>query len=183
MKKLFVLAVIAACVFTVFNVSAQTTAPKPKAPRPSPPDTVKGTTKSGVDITIAYSQPSINDRTIGKEIAPFDGKVWRTGANEATTIEFSKAVKFEGKDLPAGKYGLYSIPGEKQWVIIINSVWKIWGLNYTKDEATGSKTDIFRVPVKTHKTSDFVEKLQFQIDESGKVSFMWGNYVVSFNVK
>jgi len=178
MKKLLFLTLMMGCMFVAFNASAQM-----KGKRPSPPDTVKVTTSKGVDITIAYSQPAVNNRTVGKEIAPFDGKIWRTGANEATTIEFSKAVKFEGKDLPAGKYGLYSIPGEKDWTIIINSVWKIWGLNYTNDEATGSKTDVFRVTVKTQKAPAFAERLKFAAEKSGKISFVWGDYMVAFNVK
>ncbi|WP_448699969.1 DUF2911 domain-containing protein [Mucilaginibacter sp. AW1-3] len=188
MKKLLMLALFTMGMLSMFNASAQDMAAPAKAPaakkvRPSLPDTVKRTTNNGVDITIAYSQPSLKGRTVGKEIAPFNGKVWRTGANEATTIEFSKAVKIEGKELPAGKYGLYTIPGEKECVIIFNSVWKIWGLNYTLDEATGSKTDVLRITVKTSKAPETTEKLKFGIEKSGKVGFMWGDYMVAFNVK
>lgn len=179
MKKLLLFTLIIAGVFVAFNASAQ----KARGPRPSPPDTVRATLNNGTYIEIAYSQPGVKGRTIGKEIAPFNGKVWRTGANEATTIEFSRPVKIEGKELPAGKYGLYTIPGEKEWVIIFNSVWKIWGLNYTNDEATGSKTDVLRVTVKTQKAPEFTEKLKFSIDKAGKVAFMWGDYMVAFRVK
>jgi len=177
MKKLFLTLTIG-CLFLAFNASAQG-----KKPRPSLPDTVRVTTKSGVDIVIAYSQPGIKGRTLGKEIAPYNGKVWRLGANEATTLEVSKAVKIEGHDLPAGKYGIYAIPGEKEWVIIVNSVWKIWGLNYTLDEATGSKTDLFRFTVNAEKAPAFAELLKFSADKSGKVSFVWGDTMVSFRIK
>ena len=88
--------------FGALKVSAQ----QDKSKRPSPPAIVKQTLNSGVAVTIDYSQPSVKGRTIGKEIAPF-GKVWRTGANEPTTFEVSKAVKVDGKALPAGKYGMY----------------------------------------------------------------------------
>jgi hypothetical protein len=189
MKNLVLSALFAGGMFLAINASAQTAPPpqppavKVKKPRPSLPDTVRATTKNGVDITIAYSQPAIKGRTIGKEIAPYDGHVWRLGANEATTMEVSKAVKIEGHDLPAGKYGLYAIPGEKEWVIIVNSVWKVWGLDYTKDETKGSTTDLFRFTVKPKKSPAFAELLKFSVDKSGKVSFVWGDVLVSFDVK
>jgi hypothetical protein len=191
MKKLILSALFAGGMLLAFNASAQTAPPPPpqppvakvKKPRPSPPDTVKATTKNGVDITIAYSQPGIKGRTVGKEIAPYDGKVWRLGANEATTLEVSKAVKIEGHDLPAGKYGLYAIPGEKEWTIIVNSVWKIWGLSYTQDEAKGAQTDVFRFTVKPEKAPVFAELLKFSIEKSGEVSFVWGDVKVGFKVK
>ena len=177
MKKLFILSLISACLLTVFSVSAQTMGAKPKAPRPSLPDTVKETTKKGVTIEVDYSQPGVKGRTVGKEIAPFDGKVWRTGANEETTISFSKDVTLEGQKLAAGKYSLWSVPGPTEWVIIINKHTTDWGTVY--DQAN----DVFRVTVKTQKAPEFVEKLKFAIDKSGKVSFSWGDYLVAFNVK
>jgi hypothetical protein len=172
MKKTALLTMVMAFIAISFNASAQT--PK-KAPL-SPPDTVKATIKSGADITIAYSQPSIKGRTIGNEIAPW-GKVWRTGANNATTIELSKDVAVEGKALPAGKYSIYSIPGEKEWVVIFNKTWKQWGTNYTEAD------DALRVIVKTGKAKTFTEQLKFAIDPKGKVSFTWGDKLMAFTVK
>lgn len=102
MKKAIVLLMITG-LFSAFTACAQ---------RPSPPAKVSETTTSGVKITIDYSQPAVKGRTIGKDIAPF-GKVWRTGANEATWMEVSKDVKVEGKALKAGRYGIWTIPGEK----------------------------------------------------------------------
>jgi hypothetical protein len=191
MKNLVLSALVFGGMLLAINASAQTAPPPPpqppaakvKRPRPSLPDTVRATTNNGVNITIAYSQPGIKGRTIGKEIAPYDGHVWRLGANEATTMEVSKAVKIEGHDLPAGKYALYAIPGEKEWVIIVNSVWKIWGLDYTKDETKGSATDLFRFTVKPKKSPAFAELLKFSIEKSGEVSFVWGDVKVDFKVK
>src|SRR6476620_9133225 len=97
-------------IFLLF-ATMQSFAQTDKSKRPSPPDKVSETLKSGVVVSVDYSQPSVKGRTIGKEIAPY-GKVWRTGANEATVFEVSKDVTINGKTLPAGKYGLYSIPGE-----------------------------------------------------------------------
>lgn len=173
MKKIMLFVVLAVCTLGTFTVSAQTS---DKSKRPSPPDTVKATTKSGVAIEVAYSQPALKGRTIGTDIAPY-GKVWRTGANEATTISFSKNVTLDGKSLPAGKYSLYSIPGEKEWVIIINKIAMQSGMEYKEAE------DALRVTVKTGTTTPSVERLKFMIDPSGKVSFVWGEKMVSFVVK
>ncbi|WCT11249.1 DUF2911 domain-containing protein [Mucilaginibacter jinjuensis] len=171
MKKLILFALLTVSSLTAFNASAQTA-----TPRPSPADTVKATTKNGVAIEVAYSQPAVKGRTIGTDIAPY-GKVWRTGANEATTISFNKNVTLEGKALPAGKYSLYTIPGEKEWVIIINKIAMQSGTQYTES------ADVMRVTVKTGKADAFTERLKFIIDASGKVSFVWGDKKVSFVVK
>lgn len=158
--------------FGALKVSAQ----QDKSKRPSPPAIVKQTLNSGVAVTIDYSQPSVKGRTIGKEIAPF-GKVWRTGANEPTTFEVSKAVKVDGKALPAGKYGMYSIPGEKEWVIIFGK----------KPELSADKhveaDDALRIKVKPTKSAAFTEKMTFTVDKGGKVALTWGNIQVPFTVK
>jgi hypothetical protein len=172
MKKLLLLTLITGLLFTAANVSAQA-----KKPRPSPADTVKATTSNGVDISVAYSQPSIKGRTIGKEIAPYDGKPWRTGANEETAITVSKDVKVNGNALPAGKYSIWTIPGEKEWTVIINKNTTNWGTQY--DE----KSDVFRFKVKPAKAPAFTEVMKFSIDKSGKVSFAWGDVMVGFMVK
>lgn len=170
MKKLLVLTMIVA-LFGTITAKAQG-----KAQRPSPPDTVKAVTSAGVDISVAYSQPAVKGRTIGKEIAPW-GQIWRTGANEETALTVSKDVKVNGNALPAGKYSIWTIPGEKEWTIIINSNTKNWG---TQHDAAA---DLFKFTVKTEKSAAFTERLKFAIDKSGKVSFSWGDYMVAFNVK
>ena len=78
------------------------------------------------DIEIVYSRPGVKDRTIFGGIVPY-GQVWRTGANQATKITFSTPVKLEGTDIPAGTYALFTIPGEKEWTIIINKGATQWG--------------------------------------------------------
>jgi len=171
MKKLFVLTLIAG-LFTTLTSSAQ----DDKSKRVSPPAIAKETLASGAVVTIDYSQPSVKGRKIGADIAPY-GKVWRTGANEATVFETSKDVKVEGKALAAGKYGLYTIPGEKEWTIIFNKTWKQWGTDYTEAD------DALRVAVKPGKAASATEKMTFKIEKSGKVSLLWGNVVVPFTVK
>src|SRR6187200_2941777 len=149
-----------------------------KSKRPSPPATVKETTKSGVTISIDYSQPSVKGRTIGKDLEPMEGKVWRAGANEATVFEVSKDVKVEDKALPAGKYGLFTIMNGDEWTIIFNKTWSQWGA-FSYKEAD----DALRVKVKASKAKTFAEKLSYAIDKSGKVSLMWGDKQVEFKVK
>jgi hypothetical protein len=103
-----------------------------KLPRVSQKSTLTQTVGL-TDITINYSRPGVKGRSIWGALVPYD-KVWRTGANEATTIQFSQDVKIEGKALPAGTYSLHSIPGQQEWTIIFNKDAKQWG-SYSYDEA------------------------------------------------
>ena len=166
MKRIFTLLMITG-LFAGFTACAQ---------RPSPAAKVSETTTAGVKISIDYSQPAVKGRVIGKELAPY-GKVWRTGANEATVFEVSKAVKIEGKALPAGKYSLYTIPGENQWTVMINKTWNQSGTVY--DQAQ----DALRFTVKPVKSASFTERMTFTISKSGLVSLIWGDHQVNFNVK
>lgn len=171
MKKIILLAMVAV-MFTTLKVSAQ----QDKSKRPSPPAVVKETLSSGTAVMIDYSQPSVKGRTIGKEIAPY-GKVWRTGANEATIFEVSKAVKVDGNALPAGKYALHSIPGEKEWTLIFNKKWQKSGTEYNEAE------DALKIKVKPEKAASFTEKMTFNVDKGGKVALIWGDIKVPFTVK
>jgi len=111
----------------------------------SPKETVNGTI-DGASVEIVYCKPSARERKVMGALVPY-GEVWRTGANAATTIEFSKDVKIEGKDLPAGKYELFTIPGEKEWVIIFQKYSKQWGAFSYKQSK-----DVLRVSVKPSST-------------------------------
>jgi hypothetical protein len=149
-----------------------------KSKRPSPPAMAKETIKSGAVISIDYSQPSVKGRTIGKDLEPMEGKVWRAGANEATVFEVSKDVQVEDKALPAGKYGLFTIMNGDEWTIIFSKTWNQWGA-FSYKEAD----DALRVKVKAEKAKTFAEKLTYTIDKSGRVSLMWGDKQVEFKVK
>ena len=142
---------------------------------PSP--SVKATGKSGsANITINYGSPSVKGRKIWGDLVPF-GKVWRTGANDATTFETDGDIKVEGKSLPKGKYSLFTIPEEKEWTIIINSKPNQWGAYSYKQE-----DDVLRVKVKPSKSAIFTETLNFQIAD-GKVYIRWENLEVAFKVQ
>src|SRR5947209_2368727 len=96
------------------------------------------------DITIVYHRPLVNGRKVWGGLVPL-GQVWRAGANENTTIEFSTPVQVEGKPLPAGKYGLHMIPNQDQWTVIFSKIDAAWG-SYTYNQAE----DAWRVEVKQH---------------------------------
>ncbi|MEX6688053.1 DUF2911 domain-containing protein [Danxiaibacter flavus] len=178
MKKLFALLAISAVALSSVKAIAQ----DDKSKRPSPPAKVSQKINSGATITIDYSQPAVKGRTIGKDLEPMTGKVWRTGANEATVFETDKAVTVEGKSLPAGKYAFFTkMNADNTWTLIFNKVWKTWGaFDY---ESKNKDQDALQVNVKSAKASPFAERLTFNVDKSGKVSFVWGDYLVAFNVK
>ncbi|MBC8054509.1 MAG: DUF2911 domain-containing protein [Sphingobacteriaceae bacterium] len=171
MKKLFTLFFFAA---TLAGTTAF--AQQDKSKRASPPAKASEMLNNGAVVTIDYSQPSLKSRTIGKDIAPF-GKIWRTGANEATVFEVSKDVTIEGKSLPAGKYSLYTIPGEKEWTIIFNKTWNQWGTVYKEE------LDQLRIAVKPETTESLKEQLTFTVAKNGEVSMEWGKTEVEFEVK
>ena len=163
---------------TVLFLSLVACGQEDKSKRPSPPALAKETTSSGVTITIDYSQPSVKGRTIGTNLEPMPGKVWRTGANEATIFQVNKNVKVEGQALPAGKYGLFTIMNGDEWTIVFSKTWNQWGA-FSYKEAD----DALRVKIKAGKAKAFTEKLTYTIDKSGKVSLMWGDKQVDFTVK
>lgn len=173
MKKLIFL-FLSAFIFTGMVAHAQ------NGQKQSPPATVTETLNSGATITINYGQPSLKGRIIGKDVEPLDGKVWRAGANEATTFQTDKDIVVEGETLPAGKYALFTIANGDDWTIIFNKKWQTWGaFDYEKNK----DQDALKVHVKAHKTSEPIEKLTYSIDKSGKVNLTWGTLEVSFNIE
>ncbi len=149
-----------------------------KSKRPSPPASAMGKTASGTMIKIEYSRPSVKGRTIGKDLEPMKGKVWRTGANEATTFEVDKAVKVEGKSLPAGKYSLFTIDNGDQWTIIFNKTAAQWGaFKYQQSD------DALRVDVQAGKSGTMTDQFTITVSDNGKVDMLWGNYDIVFHVE
>jgi hypothetical protein len=141
----------------------------------SPKETVEGTV-SGVKTKIVYCRPSARGRTMLGGREPY-GQVWRTGANEATTITFDKNVKIEGKDLPAGTYALFTIPDENEWTIIFNKTAVQFGaFDYNESQ------DALRVKVKPTKTKAFVETFTIK-PEKDEIVLEWENTHVGFKVK
>jgi hypothetical protein len=166
------------CLFATFlmfgsNVFAQ----KDKSKRPSPPALVTKTIGE-TTIKIDYSQPSVKGRTIGKDLEPKEGEVWRTGANEATVFETDKDVMINGEALPKGKYALFALVKGDEWIFIFNKTWSQWGAYDYKE-----KDDALRVTVKAGKAAAFAEKMTITISEKGKVNLLWGDIDAEFTVK
>lgn len=171
MKRLFSAALLVTALVSTLQVSAQ----EDKSKRPSPPARVSTKLVGGGTLSIDYSRPAINGRTIGKEIAPY-GKVWRTGANEATVLEVTTDVNIDGKKVPAGKYSLYTIPGEKEWTVIINKDWNQWGTKYDETH------DVLRFKVQPSAGKEFSERMTFYANPEGRVTLVWGDVLIRFAV-
>ena len=147
-----------------------------------------GLDKSPLDITyyrtsrneppvakVLYSRPQLKGRTLSS-LAP-NGKVWRTGANEASEIKFYKDCTFGGKPVKAGTYSLYTIPGEKEWTIILNSDTDVWGaFSYSESK------DVLRVTAPVTMADDALEAFSIAFDDHGTMVLGWGNVRVSVPV-
>lgn len=170
MKKILSFSLLLVALCCSFTLLAQ----NDKSKRPSPPATLN-TSVGDLNVVIDYSQPAVKGRAIGQDIAPY-GKVWRTGANEATTFTINRDAKVEGQELKAGKYTLFTIPGVDEWTLIFNKQTGQWGTQY--DEAQ----DALRVKVKPSKAPSFAERMTFSQDNNNIV-LHWGDTAVRFAVQ
>ncbi len=132
------------------------------------------------DITIKYHRPLVNGRKIWGGLVPY-GKVWRAGANENTTIEFSDPVSVEGKALAKGVYGLHMIPNSDSWTVIFSKTNTAWG-SYSYDQ----KEDALRVDVKPKPLAETKEAMEFEFGDlkptSTAVTLKWEKLGVPFTV-
>lgn len=154
--------------------------PRINTPAASPESTLKQ--KVGfTEIEVVYGRPSARGRKIFGGLVP-QGEVWRTGANTATKITFSTAVKVEGRELPAGSYALYSIPGANEWTVIFNRVTGEWGA-YSYKEAN----DALRVKVKPVALAQPVETFTIDIGdlktESALLNLSWAKTRVPVKIE
>lgn len=167
MKQLFLLA----CgLFIVLAVHAQD-----DKPQPSPLSTVTQVVGQ-TDIKITYYRPGLKGRDMFEKLTP-TGKIWRTGANNGTIISFSTDVTVEGTAVPAGEYLIFSIPGEKEWSVMLYKDTKLGGYVSRYDEAN----ELARFTVTASATSPKVETLTFEVGDIGEDSttasiiFSWEN--------
>jgi hypothetical protein len=171
MKKLFSLSFLVFLCAFLFSTGAQAQGQAPASPAQKANGKV-----GGADIAIAYSSPAVKGRTVWGELVPY-GKVWRAGANEATTFETSKDIQVEGKTLPAGKYSFFTIPEQNQWTVIFNKEPKQWGAYNYKSE-----NDILRVNVKPRKSASFNERLNYLVNKDG-ITLQWADLEVPVAIK
>lgn len=155
-----------------------------RGPAASPKVTVKqviGTT----EMDLEYSRPSLAGRDVMSLVKDeANGEVWRTGANTNTIIAFNKDVTFGGETLKAGRYSLWTIPGDKEWTVIVNSLTDKWGTQYDKSG------DVFRFKASVAKTSNSVETFEINMTDfdnkaknKAKIELAWGNLSVKFPIE
>lgn len=172
MKKILFLAV---ALYFISSTEAQ----QLTTPQPSPTATIKQNFALS-NIEISYSRPGVKGRKIFGDLVPF-GNVWRTGANNATTITFGEEVTIGGKKVAAGKYGLLTIPNANEWTIIITKQ-----LDVTSPSAYKQDQDVVRVMAKPEKTPFTIETFMITVDDiksnSCNIGMGWENTWVSFPI-
>ncbi len=151
-------------------------------------DTIKGSIPSEAtgkigeaNLKITYHAPGVKGRIIWGGLVPY-GKVWVTGAHMATSLETDKDLLVGDKELKAGKYALFTIPGEDEWTVIINKDWKQHlADNYTEAE------DVLRIQVKSEQLKKHQERLNYKIvttaDTEGALQISWDKLGVTVPVK
>ncbi len=150
-------------VFAITSAAAQ----QDKSKRPSPPGTAE-VTLNGHKITIDYSRPKIADPKTGKPrkimggLVPY-GQVWRTGANEATSLKTDAALDIGGTTVPAGSYTLYTLPKEGSWTLVISKKTGQWGIPYP-----GEKDDLARIPMKGGKVDKIIDPFTISFDKKSE---------------
>ncbi|WP_114791663.1 DUF2911 domain-containing protein [Niabella yanshanensis] len=172
MKKI-VLSVAFFCALSYANAQI-------KMPAPSPAQTVKQ--EFGLsNIELSYSRPVKKGRKIFGDLVPYNA-VWRTGANGATTLTFGDNVVIGGKEIPAGKYGLLSIPGAASWTLIITKQTDV-----TSPAAYKQEQDVVRVAAKVKPSGTSVENFTIQFDniqpESCDLIISWDKSIVTLPIK
>jgi hypothetical protein len=181
MKRTTLRATLPAAGLLALSLAASAAFAQPglQLPRPSPNASVSqmiGVT----EVTLHYSRPGVKGRKIWGELVPY-GEVWRTGANENTTINFSTPVKIDGHELPAGLYGLQTIPTADQWTIIFSKDADQWGAFSYKQE-----NDALRIQAKPE-PAEFRERMGFDFedvtDTAARLVLRWEKLQVPFTIE
>lgn len=161
--------------FAIGTINAQ----QVRTPQPSPTQTIKQDFGVG-SIELSYSRPGMKGRKVFGDLVPFN-KVWRTGANQATTLNFSDSVKIGNTRIGPGKYGLLSIPDKDQWILIVSKQTDV-----TNPTAYRQDMDLVRVTVKTTALKDMVETFTMQFANvkptTTELQIMWENTQVSLPI-
>jgi hypothetical protein len=128
-------------------------------------------TIDGANISIEYGRPSLKGRTPGKDVDPYDGREWRTGADEATTLKTDKTLQFGKLIVPAGTYTLYTIPTGGTWQLVVSKKTGQWGIPYPKGE------DLGRAPMTVSAAPKATEQLTIGVQDTsagGTLHIDWG---------
>ncbi len=174
MKRILFLSAFSLSIAMMANAQTLTT------PQPSPTQTIRQNFGLS-NVELSYSRPGIKDRKIFGDLVPF-GKVWRTGANQATTLTFGEDVIIGDKKVPAGKYGLLTIPEKDQWTVIITKQ-----LDVTSPAAYKQEQDVVRVMAKPVALPFKVETFTIVFDDvksnSMSLGMIWDQTMVNLPIK
>lgn len=184
--KLYISLLLGLCFLVM---SSSTISAQDKKPRKSPKASVSQTIGVDTEIKINYGRPGVKGRKIWGELVPYglqknedgEGEIpWRGGANENTTIEFNKAIKVDGNELPAGKYGMHFIPGENEWTVIFSKNNSAWGSGDYKqsDDALRIKVTPKKAPMQEWLTYGFEDLA----DYSTTAYLHWEELKVPFKI-
>ncbi len=151
-----------------------------KSKRPSPPAQAQCDLGGGQTLTVDYSSPRAKGRKIFGGLVPY-GEVWRAGANEATTFVTTTDLKVGGKDVPAGKYTIFTIPEEGKWTLIISKKTGEWGIPYP-----GEGSDFTRTEMTVSSVPEHVEDFKISFEKSGdgcKMHMAWEKTEASVTIE
>lgn len=146
----------------------------PVANRASPYDSTAFTV-AGQEALVCYGRPSMRDRTIFGDLVPY-GQIWRTGANEPTVIHLPVAASIAGIDVEPGSYSLYTVPGEQEWTVIVNSSTTQWGIENQYAQVEGQ--EVGRATVPAESTPSPVEVFEIRAEQQGDAAALileWEN--------
>ena len=177
-KSIFTIAILVVALVFTNETFAQKFSPLDKSPMDAAsfPSSYRDANKM---VKVVYSRPQLKGRTLAK-LAPQD-KVWRTGANEAAEITFYKDVTFGGKEVKAGTYTLFTIPGEKEWTVILSTAKNVWGSYFYKQEE-----DVVRVKANVSISPTNVEafSIAFEGDDLKAVMYLaWGKTMINVPIQ
>ena len=163
--SLIVIIVLAVAGYFSFNYMKITTK------KASPEETIEY--KQGdFKLSVFYNKPYKKGRTIFGDLVPYD-KVWRTGANEATTFTTNQRIDFGGVKVAPGTYTLWTIPQKTQWTVILNSKMYGWGVTWGAEASREEEYDVAMINVPVQELKEVVEQFTIQFEYNVNMSLMW----------
>lgn len=176
MKRILVAGLMTTLALTVF---AATSCGQDKSARPSPPAKAVCNLAGGKTLTIDYSSPRVKGRKIFGDLVPY-GKIWRAGANEATTFVTTTDLTVGSTSVPAGSYTIFTVPNADKWSLVISKKTGEWGTAYP-----GEANDLARVDMAVSKTAGPVENFTIEFEKGGSdctLRMKWENTEASLKI-
>ncbi len=161
MRKVLASSMVLCLAMLVFASVSQAQGQQDKSKRPSPPANASLDLGGGKSVSIDYSSPRVKGRKIYGELVPY-GKVWRAGANEATTFVTTADLNVGGTTVPAGNYTLFAIPDKDKWTLVLSKKTGEWGTAYP-----GPSEDLARIDMKVSALPSPMENYTMSFEKSG----------------